>query len=75
MTDRHPDLVLCARYSDAPTASIAIGALFAHDIPAISDNEIMNSILPPAVSIRFMACPHDPEQAQAILADAGRLVE
>ena len=48
MTDRHPDLVLCARYSDAPTASIAIGALSAHDIPAIADNEMMNTILPPA---------------------------
>jgi hypothetical protein len=73
MTDRHPDLVLCARYSDAPTASIAIGALSAHDIPAIADNEIMNTILPPAGSIRLMVRRHDLEQAQAILADGGLL--
>ena len=72
MTDRHPDLVLCARYSDAPTASIAIGALSAHDIPA-ADNEIMNTILPPAGSIRLMVRRHDLEQAQAILADGGLL--
>lgn len=73
MTDRHPDLVLCARYSDAPTASIAIGTLSAHEIPAIADNEMMNTILPPAGSIRLMVRRHDLEQARAILADGGLL--
>lgn len=67
------DLVLCARYSDAPTASIAIGALAAEDIPAIADNEMMGTILPPAGSVRLMVRRVDLDRAREILAAGGLL--
>lgn len=68
------DLVLCARYTDAPTASIAQGLLESNDIPAIIDNEIMGTIFPPAGAVRLMVRRMDLERAQSIIAE-GHLLD
>ena len=73
MKTSHSDLVLCARYYDTTTATIAIDVLSSHGIQAIDDNAMMNTILPPAGSVRLMVRRNDLEEARRILAEGGLL--
>lgn len=68
------DLVLCARYTDTATASIAQGLLDSCDIPSVIDNEIMGTILPPAGAVRLMVRRMDLDEARKLLAE-GKLLD
>ncbi len=71
MSTNDYDLVLCARYSDTPMAAIARGLLDSNDIPAIIDNGIMGTILPPAGAVRLMVRRCDLDRARDILIKGG----
>lgn len=61
------ELTLCELFPDIATASIAYGALDAEGIPAVIDNEMMGTILPPAGAVRLMVFRRDLARARAIV--------
>ena len=73
MNNTSDNLVLCAVYPDAPTASLAIGLLADNDIQAIADNATISTILPFIGGIRVMVRERDLGAARAALRAGGML--
>ncbi|MDE6486560.1 MAG: DUF2007 domain-containing protein [Muribaculaceae bacterium] len=67
MNKTSDNLVLCAVYPDAPTASLAIGLLAANGIQSIADNATISTILPVVGGIRVMVRERDLNAARAAL--------
>ena len=74
MKDSPDDLVLCARFSDAPTAALAVSLLSDEEIPAVADNAMITTLLPFVGSVRVMVRRADLDRATAILRP-GKLLE